>query len=185
MKNKNVIIATVLMSVSLAFTPIKTKLTSKITANTQTTSLAVNDKKLIESINELVLDGKKFSFEKNEITLDKDKKKVWNLTGITKNGQETITFNIRTSENYLASGTYPLTQNGKKIPEGKVAFSITIMNTASSLGMLGMKIYASIEEGSATVVNENGKYSISLNGVSAVGLDKKTKTVTANLSKDK
>jgi hypothetical protein len=138
------------------------------------------------SKNKVKIDGKSYKIKgKKSVTYTKDKYDNWNLTGqITTSDNKSVAFNFRTDAKSMPSGTYPLTPNIKKIEAGKVAFSLNIMDTKSMLGVLGMKQYSSLENGKATIKNENGIYSIEVSGVDAISLKKDILKLDANITFD-
>ena len=138
--------------------------------------------------NTLTVDGITYEFDTNEenaIKLVKDIHGNWNLLAYLKIDGKSVAFNIATAQEKMATGTYPLMNRVKKIEEGKVAFSITIMNDKDgALAALSAKQLSSAALGSAEVKDSNGVYSITLANADALNIKQKNFTVSGNITLD-
>lgn len=138
--------------------------------------------------NTLTVDGSTYEFDTNDenaIKLLKDIHGNWNLIAHVKTDGKTVAFNIAKAQERMPTGTYPLMNRVKKIEEGKVAFSITIMNDKDgALAALTAKQLSSAASGTAEIKDSNGVYSITLSNVEAGNIKQKMFSVSGNITLD-
>ena len=114
-------------------------------------------------MNKFTVDGKTYKFNGKEPMTYTEKKGEWWLMGnFVGSNKEAVAIAVRTKGKMLPSGNYPTTPNVGKIPEGKVAYSISISTDNMSFGMLSYKQFTSTDNGTAVISNEDGIYSIGI-----------------------
>jgi hypothetical protein len=138
--------------------------------------------------NTLTVDGNLYEFDtdiENAITLKKDRYDNWNLMAFVKIDGKNIAFNIATSQEKMADGTYSLMYRLKRVEQRNVAFSVNIINEKDGvMAALNMKQFTSTENGKAEIKNEKGVYSITLNNVEAINMKQIKFTLSGNITLD-
>ncbi len=136
-------------------------------------------------MNTLTVDGKNYKLQGEKPMTYTEKKGEWSLTSEFKgkNGEQ-CAMNIRTKGKFLPSGNYPMAPNLKTIPEGSVAYSITIAGDNMALGMLNYKQYTSTDKGTAVIKYEDEIYSFEFVGVEGINIRAQKFLVDANMTFD-